>query len=693
MSIFEEKAILFGAGDAGRTALHHFGFDKVACFVDNNPNKARELFLGKKIISFDEYIITYKGKAGFRLYLTSNHYANELAEQLLSVGIYEFTNFYDFLPGIDELVLLVGEYNICKGDKIALVGTSNYTEYVIKALHKTDLLDCVVALFAAPDNCKLINYHFRGYPVQDINELKTTIHLYDFTIVGTGIGMFYTSADVRNDYESLGAKIIFANEATKYIGDDERERKATLVKIDPHKILSSNRLDISIRYLLFKDIVHGIDDEKHKSLYARMILSLVGGEEKIGTFTAQAKHTVHEFIEKAEELCVNIKENGFDKNHYIPVAENTICNGAHRIAAALALNEKVWVNFYPFTHESPNYTFDWFVNNGFNLEERIKILRTFADLYSSCGIFILFYPAFPHWEYIRAQLSKKLRIVGDVDLDFTNNYFAFHNVINEMYSVQGIKIKSKINILKFAPLKLKIVLVSDENNINENLYGRMTYIKQSLRDNLSFDTDKNGFCLLHGCDKRSEFLHMKNVLLSHNNLNHYKMMINIKYRDEFLTSIDRFKQYCAITQIDLNDVCIVGGSVLEVFDIRQSKTEIDFVPLTKHRKLFGNSRRTVETNIDVRPLRHIQIGNDKYLEDDVLINNDAYHFIFFGCKFANLDIIRLQKKHDSRSRKKDKDDVKLIEIFQDFAMFFDEKEQFKKQLTKELERRRSHVSL
>ncbi|MCR4933655.1 MAG: radical SAM protein [Lachnospiraceae bacterium] len=51
-----KKIIIFGAGDYGRQAHEYFGEEMVEFFVDNNTQKTGQLYCGKKILSFDEYL-------------------------------------------------------------------------------------------------------------------------------------------------------------------------------------------------------------------------------------------------------------------------------------------------------------------------------------------------------------------------------------------------------------------------------------------------------------------------------------------------------------------------------------------------------------------------------------------------------------------------------------------------------------
>ena len=83
-----KKIIIFGAGDYGRQAYEYYGDEAVGYFVDNNTNKAGQMYCGKKILSVEEYLSIQKD---YRTVIAVRSYS-AIASQLREYGInnYEY---------------------------------------------------------------------------------------------------------------------------------------------------------------------------------------------------------------------------------------------------------------------------------------------------------------------------------------------------------------------------------------------------------------------------------------------------------------------------------------------------------------------------------------------------------------------------------------------------------------------------
>ena len=461
-----------------------------------------------------------------------------------------------------------------------------------------------------------------------------------------------------------------------------------LTQISPHKLLKANRLDLAVRYLVAKDILHGRENERNLSLYTRMILARADAYEGMDYFSEYAREGTQEYLNAMRGLCNSMRENGFDREKFVPIGNNGILlNGAHRVSVALALEEDIWVKRYNGQTGNENYGMEWFEENGFNIEDKIRILRAFADLYGNCGILLLFGPCIEQWGYLEAQLEKQMTVVGTVELDFSDNYIAFENLLREIYSDplwRNVYIDRKTELLKMAPLKIKILLVSDEGYKNNDLYQVIAATKLELRDRMYFDTDIAPV-VIHGSNSKEEFEHLRAVLLSVNNLRYQKMRIARNYSEEIVKRIDRMHYMLTEKGISINDVCISGSSGFEIFGLRKA-ADLDFFVKGEYRNAFGEVTVSWSDDIEYVRKNSISVSDDDMYEDDLLIEDDNYHYVFYGCKFVNLDIIAQKKKYNHRE--KDMRDVRLYQLFKDYVSNFDDKEVLKKQIEKEFYKKR-----
>ena len=101
--------IIFGAGDYGKIAFHHYGADTIAYFMDNNPSKIGNEILGKKIIAASDAFL-YKDQYQF---VVASIYSSSMVKQLEEYGITDYILFTDKLHGYyDSGELIVNPYEM-----------------------------------------------------------------------------------------------------------------------------------------------------------------------------------------------------------------------------------------------------------------------------------------------------------------------------------------------------------------------------------------------------------------------------------------------------------------------------------------------------------------------------------------------------------------------------------------------------
>ncbi len=460
------------------------------------------------------------------------------------------------------------------------------------------------------------------------------------------------------------------------------------VEMDARELVSADRLDIGIKWLLIRDIANGIDNPINKSLYARHILAWTQGREGFRTTSTRFKDGIEEYVRCAKETIDNIKKYQFDKENPVPLsAENEPLDGVHRIASCIEADVPIWVKHYPgLKPEIKPYT--WYHENGFSTEDMQRVYRAFCDLYNgNYGVCVMYGPAYELWNFMLKQLERKFKVVGYVDLDFESNYVAFENVINEMYCYKWVygdeKIDRKINLLKQDVLKLRVVVVSDEKNKEENFYGQLKAFKLSMRDATFFEFDDIEL-QFHSSDNEREAQHLAQVLLSPNNLKYLEHRFKQVYRKDFIDQLTKFKKVIMEHGVPLENVCIINSSVMEAMGLRES-VEIDFICLEENYDQLldlsshtscGKMKGAIELSIDLYSAEKAR----RYILDD------NSHFIFYGLKFLNLEHVR--EKKELHNREKDRRDNRLIDLYNEMVQVYDEKTVLKKGIYEEIVKRR-----
>ncbi|ACT52030.1 FkbM family methyltransferase [Methylovorus glucosotrophus] len=130
------------------------------------------------------------------------------------------------------------------------------------------------------------------------------------------------------------------------------------------EVWTGNRLDIAVKLLYALDFLGNRQDDAWcvRSLYREHIQQRTSGREP----GSLSKLSVEDYERSFQQLIRQMQVRGFDTNAAIPMsATGRILNGAHRLAAALALGIPEVPTFV--VENEPVYDWDmrWFIHHGF----------------------------------------------------------------------------------------------------------------------------------------------------------------------------------------------------------------------------------------------------------------------------------------------------------------------------------------
>ena len=146
----------------------------------------------------------------------------------------------------------------------------------------------------------------------------------------------------------------------------KRRNKIRIFESNPINLTSKYRYDVFIKYYYVQAYLENKNYKLAQNMYLEHIKSFNNFIEPDGK-----KKGKKEFIENFNTLINDIKINGINKT-IIPITKNgEIIDGAHRLAIALYLNIKI--QFAIFDLLDANYSKEFFLNRGYNLEH-IKII-------------------------------------------------------------------------------------------------------------------------------------------------------------------------------------------------------------------------------------------------------------------------------------------------------------------------------
>ena len=578
---------------------------------------------------------------------------------------------------------------IKKASNIVIYGAGNAGKNFVKQIEITNYCNVVGIVDMNYKTAQIKNYE-----THDITWLTCA----DYDCVFISVVNEKIQAEIKESLISMGIpeeKIVsyvspafdWDNPTRGYINQKEeydlnRKLSGYLEQIDPSLLLCSDRIDVVARYLLFRDFMNDIENEKHLSLFSRFVFARTGGIEADSYFSGKGKNSVQEYISKGRELCKNIKENGFDAQYYIPLGnDRKPYDGLHRMAAAIAAGEKIYVHDYA-DRDALDCDMKWFKEQGFSLEDRLEILRGFCDVYhGKCGMLVLYAPCKELWEYIEGQVKQRFKIVDVFDLDYSSNFIAFENTLRQIYwdnNQYNEWLTRKLDMLMLAPLMFRIIVISDEAG-NNNFYEEIHNLKKQIRVALSMDIDERIPIQLHSSDSEEEFNHLKKILISQNQYKSELSKINSYYRTWFLEKLEELKKWCNNNGVNIDDVCVVGSYVMELYGLREAN-DLNFI-------IKQNIKCNCETCACDLMMKHNYCIDEKgnVIADDIIIDDSSYHTVFADIKFCNLEFVYRYKQ--KRNSLKDINDVKRISDRMNLLIGMEDKKFLERQIKIEMHKR------
>lgn len=224
----------------------------------------------------------------------------------------------------------------------------------------------------------------------------------DFDLVILTAEKERTAGLMKEDLQMLGvpAEKIFwrddysvkENIAKEYDKDRFLKESEEAVREDPVKYLNADNLDITVRIMYANDILSGADCSRHKEMYKKIMLNQMEGKEPTDDmipayFTEYTmKKGFRAFDESFRELLRSMRENGFERQYFIPLdSDGGLINGRHRLAAAIALETPAWTREYLFSGFHHHFDENWLIKMGFSDGEISETLEEYKRIKGGHG--------------------------------------------------------------------------------------------------------------------------------------------------------------------------------------------------------------------------------------------------------------------------------------------------------------------
>ncbi len=360
------------------------------------------------------------------------------------------------------------------------------------------------------------------------------------------------------------------------------------------------------------------------------------------------KNSFEKFKLSFNDTFMSIKNDSFNCNKsLIPVAKNTLnlIDGAHRVSCAIYLGKEIPIIEVDMSIKG--FNLDYFKKEGMKDFDLDFLCHRYID-YSRNKNFnaICVWPrAEEFFDQIDVEIKNTFRVLTKKVVNFDIN--GSHNFLSQIYShdewvgsyendFQGVSLKRSEC---FGNNKSPTIVYFVES---DHELDYITNFKNELRRKFGF-----GKHLLHITDNKEECLQICELTLNNNSLLNLKNSYptrSKKFQKEFYLFLNEINE----KQISKEDICVVGGSVLAVFGIRDTD-DIDFIT--------SNSKSDLSGRFD---LKNYEFDDLDITYDDVIYNPNNY-FYYMGIKFCNLLVV--SKLKENRREAKDLDDVKAIKLF------------------------------
>jgi len=422
--------------------------------------------------------------------------------------------------------------------------------------------------------------------------------------------------------------------------------------ISADRLIHHKRFDLMAKYIYAKHRELGVSQFFAEDLYKSHLIAMMGGEDKVQE-AYPVKKGCKEYLESFNRLLDDIKNNGYNsdksskchvwckklKDNKNSLSSKFFCDGAHRVAASLLYNKKVFVSKEVEVNKLPPYDYDFFKKNGLSQKYLNAMCLEYCKL--NKNIFLLI--VFPSSKYKNLEIKRYLNTLGVIIAD---KYIYLRkrgqiNLLDQVYKDKNWgcytpKIFNERNnrFKKVNNAKMQVYLLEPKE---VNLINR-----QILR--------KFGFDNVFLSKNHLETVEMAKLLFNENSIN----LLNNKRRNHkfnnLKTLIKLYKWWLKSANLKSENFCIDGSGALAAYGLRDSN-DLDLL----HK---GFTKEVEALDDTVIGSSHCNLKYHDYNKNKIIFNPDNY-FYYNGLKFVSLDVLK-KFKQNRKSEPSDFEDLELI---------------------------------
>ena len=410
--------------------------------------------------------------------------------------------------------------------------------------------------------------------------------------------------------------------------------------VNPVSLLTQDRLDIIPRIRIAKAIVNGRVSVNFDDYFSRQYLTYFGhlsGKSKI--VDESGTYSVNDRLQSFIETVASIREQGFREDissiTVDPVDQNFLLNGAHRLAACIALGKEIATDdkeslasregdeTWPGTENSKKIKHgsvgpEYHRRIGFSDEFVRGLIQDYSRLTKTTRFIVLFDERESLGAEVEKQLALEARLMDRVDLNLSQD--GLFRFIHMAYQLQDWWAPSYVHDIARSKTgskkdQYRASVFTYEPRTNSSAHS----IKLNVRAHIEA-LGKNGR-LIHGSDEWMDTRHILDLILSkpgRHFLNHAPYMSEAA----LLERLDDFEDVGGFNE-EKSDRVIVGSSILDIYGLRRAR-DIDYVTWPELPNEFDWGNRVSDY------LRDNPISLDEALYDR------EHQFTLSGRKFQSL---------------------------------------------------------
>lgn len=419
-----------------------------------------------------------------------------------------------------------------------------------------------------------------------------------------------------------------AHQVESFIHKNLEKKEYEIFFIESIVLLTWNRLDLAFKLFY-------LDNKNNNKELAELVYKYDIKAQTLGSYieygNEEKKNSFEIYLNSFNKTFENIKNNGFNQTKtLIPLStKETIINGAHRVASAIFLNEKV--TCIETEQDCMVAGYNYFYERGVSLDILDLVVKKFIDYSPNTYIAFLWPSGNKNKEESETKFSNII-YKREIKLTPTGGY----NLLIELYRHMD-WVGSDAN--GFSGAKQKLI----ECFPNFNSFTVIVFQSKSLSDVRGVKEQVRnihniGFSSIHITDTKEEAKRISKLIFNENGIHFLNYASPYRYSN-LNKELLKFKCFMNDRNIDINNVLIDGSVTLSLYGIRENH-DIDILLSDNYQEL-----NSVEYECHDSELKYH--GKNK----EELIYNHNNYFEYDGLKFTSFEqLFKMKKK---RGEKKD----------------------------------------